>query len=97
MNSLSRYFWILLLVFPRHLRPVIRLLRQVAEEPLDVLLVLVQVAALEAELVDRVDDRLQDGDEPLGQLLQLFVEGAVEQVVVDVPHRGGSGTSAAGT
>ena len=56
------------------------------EESLDVLLVFLQMAAPEAELVDRIDDRLQDGNERLGQPLQLLVEGAVEQVVVDIPR-----------
>src|SRR5215831_10696729 len=34
--------------------------------------------------VDRVNDRLHDGHEPLRNLLQLFVERVVEHVVVDV-------------
>src|SRR4051794_17873942 len=45
------------------------------------------MTAPEAELVDRVDDRLQDGNERLGQRLQPLVKGAVEQVVVDVPRK----------
>src|SRR5262249_19700861 len=44
------------------------------------------MATPEAEPVDRIDDRLQDGNERLGQPLQSLVEGAVEQVVVDIPR-----------
>jgi len=45
------------------------------------------MATLEAELVDRIDDRLQDGNERLGQPLKSLVEGAVEQVVVDISRK----------
>src|SRR5262245_7745715 len=72
-----------LLVFPCNLQFV--LLRcQVAEEAGNVILVLVEVAVCEAELVNRVNDRLQHRHEPLGKLLQLFIKRAVEQVIIDV-------------
>src|SRR3954447_23604951 len=45
------------------------------------------MATLEAELVDRIDDRLQDGNERLGQRLQSLVKGAVEQVVVNISRK----------
>src|SRR2546423_6909970 len=40
----------------------------------------------EAELVDRVDDRLQDGNERLCERLQALVERIVEEVVVNIPR-----------
>src|SRR5262249_54137932 len=55
-------------------------------KPLDVLLVFPQMATPEAEPVDRIDNRLQDGNERPSQPLQSLVEGVVEQVVVDIPR-----------
>src|SRR4051812_37235325 len=74
-----------LLILPRRLRSVIRRIYHVIES-LDILLMFPQMATLEAEPVDRFDDRLEDGNERLSQSFQFLVKGAVEQVIVDIPH-----------